>query len=219
MISYEDLDLMITVINKRIKNKKLDGFESEISIQKVVDGSQVIFINQHFCNQNLKQHDKSEDEDETKDQILIKEKDNNSESFGDLKKRFEKEHPQSIKEIKQHEKELNQIKAKVERRKYNKMVGNIDDGFGGEARKGMQQFHTSLAFGTSFITLMFLGFILGFYIGKYAFGFPDAYCYIISLIIGILTMMLETILYIIKVEKIESNERKKEVKAKIRKFE
>mmetsp|Transcript_33342 Transcript_33342/g.38275 ORF Transcript_33342/g.38275 Transcript_33342/m.38275 type:complete len:100 (+) Transcript_33342:348-647(+) len=99
------------------------------------------------------------------------------------------------------------------------MIGLPEDGIQGDTRKDMQAFHTSIAFGTSYITLMFLGFILGFYIGKYAFGLKDLYCYMLSLFIGILTMILETILYIIKVEKIEGNERKREVKANLHKID
>jgi hydrogenase/urease accessory protein HupE len=76
----------------------------------------------------------------------------------------------------------------------------------------MQQYHTSLAFGTSFITLMFLGFALGYYLGKYFLVLPDIQCYILSIVVGIGTMILETVLYIIKVEKIEGEERKRMAK-------
>jgi len=58
-----------------------------------------------------------------------------------------------------------------------------------------------MAFGTSFITLMFLGFVLGYFIGKLLFQFEETECYVCSIVIGILTLMLETILYIIKAEK------------------
>ena len=55
IISYEDLDLLTAVLNKRIKDKKLDRVE--IHLQKVVDNSQVLFINEHFCNSNLRTND------------------------------------------------------------------------------------------------------------------------------------------------------------------
>ena len=99
------------------------------------------------------------------------------------------------------------------------MIGLPDDGPESEARKGVQQFHTSVAFGTSFITLMFLGFALGFYLGKYIFQLKDVHCYVLSIIVGVSTMILETVLYIIKVEKIEGDERKKEVKTSLHKLD
>ena len=89
------------------------------------------------------------------------------------------------------------------------MVGVSEYGEG-ETRGDMQQYHQSLAFGSSFITLMFLGFAMGYYLGKYFFQLPDLQCYILSITIGIGTLILETILYIVKVEKIEADERKKE---------
>eukprot|EP00343_Euplotes_focardii_P011421 CAMPEP_0205830898 /NCGR_PEP_ID=MMETSP0206-20130828/42446_1 /ASSEMBLY_ACC=CAM_ASM_000279 /TAXON_ID=36767 /ORGANISM="Euplotes focardii, Strain TN1" /LENGTH=98 /DNA_ID=CAMNT_0053134983 /DNA_START=80 /DNA_END=373 /DNA_ORIENTATION=- len=94
------------------------------------------------------------------------------------------------------------------------MVGMSEYGEG-ETRQDMQQYHESLAFGTSFISLMFLGFAMGYYLGKYFFQLPDIQCLILSLVIGILTIILETVLYIVKVEKIEAAERKKEKNAKL----
>ena len=91
------------------------------------------------------------------------------ESFKELKSRFEKEHPQSKTEIKQHQELMSRIRGRVERKKYNKMLGKGEGWDDSEASKGVQQYHTSLAFGTSFITLMFLGFALGFYLGKFFF--------------------------------------------------
>ena len=86
-----------------------------------------------------------------------------------MKSRFEKEHPQSKTEIKQHQELMSRIRGRVERKKYNKMLGKGEGWDDSEASKGVQQYHTSLAFGTSFITLMFLGFALGFYLGKFFF--------------------------------------------------
>ena len=66
---------------------------------------------------------------------------------------------------------------------------------------------------------MFLGFALGFYLGKYIFLLKDIHCYILSIIVGVGTMILETVLYIIKVEKIEGDERKKDVKTNLHKLD
>lgn len=54
---------------------------------------------------------------------------------------------------------------------------------------------------------MFLGFILGYFIGKVALSLEESQCWVCSIIIGILTLMLETVLYIIKVEKKRFNDK------------
>ena len=68
IIYYQDLDLLITVLNKKIKDKKLKEYDEEIKIQKVIDNSQVVFINEHFCNEALK---KEEDEEDTQTEAGI----------------------------------------------------------------------------------------------------------------------------------------------------
>jgi uncharacterized membrane protein YeaQ/YmgE (transglycosylase-associated protein family) len=58
-----------------------------------------------------------------------------------------------------------------------------------------------MAFATSFITLMFLGFVLGYFIGKLVFQLEESQCWVCSIIIGVSGLMLEVVLYILKVEK------------------
>ena len=226
IISYDDLDLLIAVLNKRIEQNNTKAIldkdvakQQKIVLQKVVEGSQILFIKDHFCNNSLKVDDKL---DETKDWDSSNdkntEKSDKTETFGEIKKRYEKEHPQTKEDIIKHEKNMNQIRARVERKKYNKMVGITDeDDITGQAGKGMRQYHESLAFGTSFITLMFLGFVLGYYIGKYAFALKEIHWLILSMVVGIATMILETVLYIIKVERIEADQRRKLNKTKLNK--
>ena len=69
------------------------------------------------------------------------------------------------------------------------------------ARGEVKEYSETMAFATSFVTLMFLGFVMGFYIGKYLFQWPDTWCYFTSIACGICTIFLETILYILKIEK------------------
>ncbi|CAI2379645.1 unnamed protein product [Moneuplotes crassus] len=212
MISYNDLELLITVLNKRIKDGKLKEL-STLTLREIVERSQVLFIDTHFCNQNLKF------EDEVKEpEKITKKQEENTDNFKELKEKFEKKYPLTEDEIKKHEKLMFNVRNRVERRKYNKMVGDNEYGEG-HVRGEMQNYHQSLAFGSSFITLMFLGFAMGYYVGKYFFQLPDIQCYILSMVVGIGTLILETILYIVKVEKIEGDQRKKENKAKLYKLD
>lgn len=72
-----------------------------------------------------------------------------------------------------HLKNLEEIRNKVERWNYDKMVEKsqpkVKGLFGVESAWGeIKDYTESLGFATSFITLTFLGFILGYFIGKVA---------------------------------------------------
>ena len=69
------------------------------------------------------------------------------------------------------------------------------------ARGEVKEYSETMAFATSFVTLMFLGFVMGYYVGQYLFQWPDTWCYFMSIGCGIVTIILETVLYIIKIEK------------------
>lgn len=70
-----------------------------------------------------------------------------------------------------------------------------------------QQFRFTIAFGFGFITLMFLAFICGYALGKVVFGFSETGSLIMSLIVGVSTIIIETILFIIRMEKLERQEK------------
>ena len=67
-----------------------------------------------------------------------------------------------------------------------------------------------MAFGFGFITLMFLGFVLGYMLGKYILEWDQTRCLLLSLAVGITSFILEIILFIIKMEKMDMLERKSE---------
>ena len=69
-----------------------------------------------------------------------------------------------------------------------------------------------MAFGFGFITLMFLGFICGYMLGKHVFELNETQCLLLSLVVGIGTIFLETIMFIIKMEKLEAMDRYEESK-------
>ncbi len=75
--------------------------------------------------------------------------------------------------------------------------------------RAKQEFRFTLAFGFGFISLMFLAFICGYFLGKKIFGFNETGSLIMSLVIGISTIIIETILFVIRMEKLEAYYRKK----------
>lgn len=68
---------------------------------------------------------------------------------------------------------MEEIRNRVERWKYDDMVSKNEkkpQGLFGHGKPGeIKDYSETMAFGTSFITLMFLGFILGYFIGKLVF--------------------------------------------------
>jgi membrane protein DedA with SNARE-associated domain len=73
--------------------------------------------------------------------------------------------------------------------------------------KQKQEFRFTLAFGFGFISLMFLAFICGYFLGKKIMGLSETGSLIMSLIVGIGTIILETILFLIRMEKLENQDR------------
>jgi uncharacterized membrane protein YuzA (DUF378 family) len=54
---------------------------------------------------------------------------------------------------------------------------------------------------------MFLAFLCGYFLGKHVFGLSETSSLIMSLIVGITSIVIETILFIIKMEKLEQAQR------------
>jgi membrane protein DedA with SNARE-associated domain len=76
--------------------------------------------------------------------------------------------------------------------------------------KAKQEFRFTLAFGFGFITLMFLAFACGYLLGKKVFNLSETGSLILSLVVGMSTIILETILFVIRMEKMDAQSRKKE---------
>lgn len=57
---------------------------------------------------------------------------------------------------------------------------------------------------------MFIAFICGYFMGKHVLGLTETASLILSLIVGVGTIILETTLFIIKMERIEEMARKSE---------
>lgn len=69
--------------------------------------------------------------------------------------------------------------------------------------KAKQEFRFTLAFGFGFITLMFLAFICGYFLGKKIFNLSETGSLILSLVVGIGTIIMETVLFVIRMEKLD----------------
>ena len=95
------------------------------------------------------------------------------------------------------------------------MTGNIA-GFENkgdlEQRHAKQENHFTLTFGFGFITMMFLGFVSGYFLGTRILGWDPLPSVFVSLAVGITTIMVEMILMMFRLEKFEkmrASERKR----------
>ena len=70
-------------------------------------------------------------------------------------------------------------------------------------REEMADFRFMLAFGFGFITVMFLGFLTGFCLGKFLLGWNENDSLLLSLVTGIPTLFLEAFLMMIRLNKWE----------------
>lgn len=113
-------------------------------------------------------------------------------------------------------KNLTQIKNSLARKEYDKLVGGIA-GFENRSallkREEIADFRFMMAFGFGFITVMFLGFLTGYCIGKFLLEWNDNDSLLLALATGIPTLFLEAVLMMIRLNKWEKKreaERKKQ---------
>ena len=95
------------------------------------------------------------------------------------------------------------------------MVGNMLSGEPNmQEVRDKENFRFVIAFGFGFITLMFLAFICGFYFAKYILLWSDTNSFILSIVTGTGTIVIETLLFILKMERMEKIERDEEKRLK-----
>jgi hypothetical protein len=101
---------------------------------------------------------------------------------------------------------LEAIKIRLARQEYNNLVGGIS-GFSNAASlkktQDMADLRFMMAFGFGFISLMFLGFLSGYCLGKFILGWSDNDSLLLALGTGIPTLFVEGFLMIIRLNKWE----------------
>lgn len=113
---------------------------------------------------------------------------------------------------------VKKCKEKNERRKYLAMTSNIA-GFANasdlERRHDMQDTRFALTFGLGFITVMFLGFLSGYLIARRVLGWEQIDSLLLSLAIGITTLITEMLLMIFRIDKFTSIKERERKRLKI----
>lgn len=101
---------------------------------------------------------------------------------------------------------LKKMKHKIDSIKYEKIIGRKSNTLKpGEAK----EYQKSIQFASSFIFVLFSSSLLGYYLGKEAFGWNYGDCLALSGIVAFITIVIEAFLFIIKMEKESANSKKR----------
>lgn len=214
-----DPDSLEAMSDKDLKAKLLSLKKWEkLDIKQIAAEQEVLFIDQHYCNDNLKACEVDEDEgfrDENfklKPQEIIKKNDSKRFTLKEAEREWGETKEQERFRLENNKIALQEIQNKIERRKYLEMTKDIkyNDPEDDADFKVKQEFRFTVAFGFGFITLMFLAFACGYLLGKKVFNLNETNSLILSLIMGMGTIILETILFVIRMEKMDAQSRVKE---------
>ena len=147
-----------------------------------------------------------------KPQEIIKKNDGKRFSLKEAEREYGETKEQERFRLENNKIALEEIKNKIERRKYLEMTKDIkyNDPEDDADFKAKQEFRFTLAFGFGFITLMFLAFACGYLLGKKVFNLNETNSLILSLVVGMGTIILETILFVIRMEKMDAQSRVKD---------
>ena len=109
-------------------NKQLEEFhekfvEFPVNIQNVVKNSEVVFLNDHYCNELLKSL--TESNKNVTNETIIAENEESKVSLDKLKIDYEEDPAVVRARQESHQVVLDEIRKRVDRRKYEKMVSKI----------------------------------------------------------------------------------------------
>ncbi|TNV83010.1 hypothetical protein FGO68_gene15614 [Halteria grandinella] len=227
----------------KLNKDELDGKLQELAkwerldMKELVASAEIVFMDQHFCNDNLKQVTtqqsiaRNQVDNESDDEInsdeepfkpetfilrpedVIAQNEASKKTLEECEKVFGEDPGQKKQREESNAVMLDEIRGRVERKKYQEMTKNLSplDPSDDHDFKAKQEFRFTIAFGFGFITLMFLSFVCGYFMGKKVLGLSETQSLIMSLIIGVGTIILETVLFVIRMEKMDANARKSDL--------
>ena len=109
--------------------------------------------------------------------------------------------------------EMELMRLKADERRYQKSIANVATALHGTGggKSEIKSASESLAFASHFILAFGSAFLLGYYLGEYVFGFEKAeFKYIVGGACSFATLILESVLFIIRDQK-QTQERQKPV--------
>ena len=101
-----------------------------------------------------------------------------------------------------NESELETLRRRGEERQYQRSIANVSDrGKGAGAATEIKAASESVSFATHFILAFLPSFLVGYYLGEYIFELSESGRYICGGAASFLTLILESVLFIIREEK------------------
>eukprot|EP00347_Sterkiella_histriomuscorum_P005285 403357183 len=209
------LDMMDMVSNKEKVHESFEELEEEIKvlsqyesldIKGLTENTEIVFQEEHVCNDNLKI--RYVDEAFMKPEEIIEENQKTMVTLKDCEKLYSEDPDVKKAREESHQIVLEEIKNRVEKKKYREMTKSLRGGDQAEQEYDIhqkQEARFTLAFGFGFITLMFLSFVCGYFLGTHIFQLSQTNSLILSLVVGISTIIMETILFVIRMEKMDQH--------------
>ncbi|CAG9315729.1 unnamed protein product [Blepharisma stoltei] len=93
---------------------------------------------------------------------------------------------------------IKKLEEKRKEREYQQMVGNV---YKKPLTGTAKEYKESLSFGMSFISVLFLGMLSGYYLGKYYLEYDFQGSMIVGLIVTVISLYAEILLYVLKSKK------------------
>lgn len=91
---------------------------------------------------------------------------------------------------------VEKYREKHKQREYQKMIENLSK----PQQEPFSEMNKGLGVGLSFISVLFVGMLSGYYFGKYFLGLSDLASLIISFVVCVLGVYVEVILYLLRSE-------------------
>lgn len=180
---------------------------------------EVIPIQNHFCNKG--ELISGMDGEEQRMAVIKKHDQSQAENLKQIEEKFAETPEQKLLREEKNAENIERIRTKIARREYDKIIsGSTDEdkkgyyGFGKEihafksakaTQEEKSEFRFTMVYGFGFITMMFLGFLSGYFIGSIVLGLDTTNSLILSIFVGTITMFMEAILMIIRIHQADKH--------------
>lgn len=98
-------------------------------------------------------------------------------------------------EIPKKSENIKRIEERRKEREYQNMTSNV---YVKPKQGNVQEYREGMSMGMSFISILFLGMLSGYYLGKYYFAFDFQGSMLTSLVVTVISLYVEVMLYVLK---------------------
>ncbi|OMJ65609.1 hypothetical protein SteCoe_37909 [Stentor coeruleus] len=91
---------------------------------------------------------------------------------------------------------IEKLRERKKEREYQQMIGNLKQ----KPQESLNELKSGMGMGMSMISVLFVGMLSGYYLGKYFFGLSDVGSLVISFVITVIGIYVEVALFVIRSE-------------------